>query len=141
MMACLGPRRRRSCGAVRDQRVHDRFHCVDALELDQPFGPEARAILLHLVFSHQVMVPAGQSYNRLVTDLVLAVSAAAGTDVRAALVSASRRVSRGALLPIIGAGLPGSGAAAAHGSLGKSQREGLASGRSALPPGIPARAR
>jgi endonuclease YncB( thermonuclease family) len=54
-----------------EQRIHIRLHGVDAPELDQPYGPEARDILTSLIVGHHVDVrAAGHSYNRMVADLV-----------------------------------------------------------------------
>jgi len=54
-----------------EQRIHIRLHGVDAPELDQPYGAEARDTVTRLIVGHHVDVrPVGHSYNRMVADLV-----------------------------------------------------------------------
>jgi micrococcal nuclease len=66
-----------------------RLDGIDAPELDQPFGIQARALILRLVLVHRVDVrPAGRRDDRLVADLVLLDGPDAGADVAAALVDA-----------------------------------------------------
>jgi endonuclease YncB( thermonuclease family) len=107
------------------QRVHVRSHGIDVPELDQPFGPEARVIVLRPVLDRPVTVyPAGHSYNRLVADLVLADGTGAGPDVRAALVDAGAAwVEPRSPNRSNGAGAPSHGTAAAYRSLGRSLRD------------------
>src|SRR5262245_43711872 len=62
-----------------------RLHAIDAPELDQPFGDQARTLINQLVAGHHVDVrPTGDySYHRMVADLVLTD----GRDVAAIMVS------------------------------------------------------
>lgn len=53
-------------------RIHIRLHGIDAPEIGQSYGVEARAVIVRLVVGKAVDVrPAGQSYHRMVADLVL----------------------------------------------------------------------
>jgi micrococcal nuclease len=76
-----------TCTVVSDsgQRLTIRLHGIDAPELDQSFGPQARLMINSLVAGHRVDVrPTGDlSYGRTVADLVLP----GGRDVGAALVA------------------------------------------------------
>jgi endonuclease YncB( thermonuclease family) len=76
-----------TCTVIRDsgQRVTVRLHGVDAPELDQPYGPQARLLINSLVAGQHVDVrPTGDaSYGRTVADLVMP----GGRDVGATLVA------------------------------------------------------
>jgi endonuclease YncB( thermonuclease family) len=64
-----------TCTVVTDsgQRIHIRLHGVDAPELNQPYGPQARRLINSLVAGQRVDVrPTGDtSFSRTVADLVL----------------------------------------------------------------------
>jgi micrococcal nuclease len=73
---------------TRDQQIHVRLHGIDTPEIDQPYGLEARAVVLKLVLGRQVKVrPVGSSYKRMVVSLVLADGPDAGADISAFLVN------------------------------------------------------
>jgi endonuclease YncB( thermonuclease family) len=53
-------------------RIQVRLHGVDAPELDQPFGTQARTMMSALVIGRHVdLHPAGHNHDRLVADVVL----------------------------------------------------------------------
>jgi micrococcal nuclease len=73
-----------TCALADGTRI--RLHAIDAPELDQPGGEQARVLINQLVAGHQVDVrPAGdRSYRRVVADIALPD----GRDVGATMVSA-----------------------------------------------------
>src|SRR5215472_3572705 len=60
-----------TCTLANGLRV--RVHAIDAPELDQPYGDQARAVINQLVAGHHVdVLPTGErSYDRIVADMVL----------------------------------------------------------------------
>ena len=76
-----------TCTVISDsgQRVTIRLHGVDASELDQPYGAQARPLINSLVAGQRVEVrPTGElSYGRSVADIVLP----SGRDVSTTLVA------------------------------------------------------
>lgn len=75
-----------TCTAVADgNRFHIRLHAIDAPEIDQPYGVEARDLMVRLVVGKHVdLTPAGTSYNRMVADVRLSD----GSDVSELMVAA-----------------------------------------------------
>lgn len=75
-----------SCTAIADgNRFKIRVHGIDAPEIDQPYGIEARSLMVSLVVRRHVdLTAAGYSYKRRVTDIRLSD----GTDVAERMVAA-----------------------------------------------------